>query len=198
MLDRQIAEERERYQPSAAEKVFATVKSLLMRGLIIYFVMTMFRRPQQTPTTAGKGNEPAPQLPKGAASNLFINGTIFDLYVYLSEDENVIDFNDSTSLVWKHEGDSAKINFTKFSPKISRIFCYNFLGLVYGDWTSGPNGDGTYSFSIQFEPSPALQNNGSIYLHTFVVKEGKSPDPSAGKGKFSKKWTMYKKRMMNK
>lgn len=174
LLDRQIAEERERYQPTAAEKVFATVKSLLMRGLIIYFVMTMFRRPQQTPPTAGSGNEPAPQLPKGAASNLFINGTIFDLYVYLSEDENVIDFNDSNSLVWKHEG------------------------LVYGDWTSGPNGDGTYSFSIQFEPSTALQNNGSIYLHTFVVKEGKSPDPSAGKGKFSKKWTMYKKRMMNK
>ena len=104
LLDRQIAEERERYQPSAAEKFFATVKSLLMRGLIIYFVMTMFRRPQQTPPTAGNGNEPAPQLPKGAASNLFINGTIFDLYVYLSEDENVIDFNDSKSLVWKHEG----------------------------------------------------------------------------------------------
>merc|ERR1739844_380902 len=89
-------------------------------------------------------------------------------------DENVIDFNDSNSLVWKHEG------------------------LVYGDWTSGPNGDGTYSFSIQFEPSAALQNNGSIYLHSFVVKAGKSPDPATGRGRFSKKWTMYKSRMMNK
>ena len=83
-------------------------------------------------------------------------------------------------------------------------FCFHekkilfFKGLVYGDWTSGPDGDGTYSFSMQFEPSAALQNNGSIYLHTFVVKGGKSPDPSTGKGKFSKKWTMYKKRMMNK
>ena len=107
MLDRQIAEERERYQPSAAEKIFATVKSLLMRGLVIYFVMTMFRRPAQTPTpTSGEtgSEQQVAQLPKGAASNLFINGTIFDLYVYLSEDENVIDFNDSTSLVWKHEG----------------------------------------------------------------------------------------------
>ena len=111
MLDRQIAEERERYQPSAAEKIFATVKSLLMRGLVIYFVMTMFRRPAQTPAPAsgetGSGQQVA-QLPKGAASNLFINGTIFDLYVYLSEDENVIDFNDSKSLVWKHEGDSQR------------------------------------------------------------------------------------------
>jgi hypothetical protein len=31
-----------------------------------------------------------------------------------------------------------------------------------------------------------------------VVKGGKSPDPSTGKGSFSKKWTMYKTRMMNK
>ena len=52
ILDRQIAEERERYQPSTAEKIFATVKSLLLRGLIIYFVMTMFRRPQQQPNTS--------------------------------------------------------------------------------------------------------------------------------------------------
>ena len=35
-------------------------------------------------------------------------------------------------------------------------------------------------------------------MHAYVVKSGKSPDPEAGKGKFSKKWTMYKKRMMNK
>ena len=84
---------------------------------------------------------------------------------------------------------SWKIGFTKF---------FNFLGLIYGDWYSGPNGDGTYSLSMQFEPSKALQNNGSIFMHAYVVKSGKSPDPEAGKGKFSKKWTMYKKRMMNK
>ena len=34
--------------------------------------------------------------------------------------------------------------------------------------------------------------------YSFLVKAGKSPDPATGKGKFSKKWTMYKSRMMNK
>ena len=37
-----------------------------------------------------------------------------------------------------------------------------------------------------------------IYILSIPVKAGKSPDPAAGKGKFSKKWTMYKSRMMNK
>ena len=38
----------------------------------------------------------------------------------------------------------------------------------------------------------------NIYISSIPVKAGKSPDPAAGKGKFSKKWTMYKSRMMNK
>ena len=46
--------------------------------------------------------------------------------------------------------------------------------------------------------SDRVQNNGSIYLHSFVVREGKSPDPEAGKGLFSKKWTAYKKQKLNK
>ncbi len=43
-----------------------------------------------------------------------------------------------------------------------------------------------------------MQNNGSIYMHTFMVKAGKSPDPSTGKTRFSKKWTLYKSRRINK
>ena len=39
-----------------------------------------------------------------------------------------------------------------------------------GDWESGPDGDGTYTFSTEIEASEALQNNGSIYLHSFVGK----------------------------
>ena len=40
-------------------------------------------------------------------------------------------------------------------------------------------------------------NNGSIYLHTFVVKAGKSPNPKDGK-LFSKKNTVYKTQRLNK
>ena len=35
-------------------------------------------------------------------------------------------------------------------------------------------------------------------MHSFLVREGKSPDPSAGKGVFSKKWTTYKTQRLNK
>ena len=35
-------------------------------------------------------------------------------------------------------------------------------------------------------------------MHAFVVREGKSPDPNAGKGVFSKKWTTYKTQRLNK
>ena len=153
-MQNQIADQREQYQPSAMEKIFAIVKSMLLRGMVIYFIMTMFRRPQ----TDTSGTPSAAQsLPKGAASNLFVNGTNFDLYVYLSEDPEFVNFNNSESLIWLKED------------------------LIYGDWTSGPNGDGTYEFSTSFEPSQQLQNNGSIYLHSFIVRNGKSPDPSTGK-----------------
>ena len=50
-------------------------------------------------------------------------------------------------------------------------------------------------FFLDFQ---SLQNNGSIYMHAFVVRAGKSPDPSTGKGRFSKKWTLYQTRTLNK
>ena len=174
VLEAQIAHEREQYQPSASEKVFAIVKSMLMRGMVIYFFMQFFKRPQPNQQASAPGADGTVQLPKGAATNLFQNGTLFDLYVYLSEAEEFAAFKDVDSLVWKQ------------------------TGLTYGDWYSGENGDGTYSFSSKFDVSEKLQNNGSIYLHSYVVAPGKSPDPSDGKGVYSKKWTIYKRKQLNK
>ena len=174
VLDAQIAQEREQYQPSASEKVFAIVKSMLMRGMVIYFFMSFFRRPQPNQQTGSTGADGTVQLTKGVATNLFENGTIFDLYVYLSEAEEFAAFKDVGALVWKQ------------------------TGLVYGDWYSGENQDGTYSFSTNFPVSETLQNNGSIYLHSYVVAPGKSPDPSDGKGIYSKKRTLYKRKQLNK
>lgn len=71
-------------------------------------------------------------------------------------------------------------------------------GLKFGDWTQGPNADSIFELSTQIPVSDRVQNNGSLYLHSFVVREGKSPDPSTGKGMFSKKWTAYKKQQLNK
>ena len=136
--------------------------------------MQFFKRPQPNQQATAPGADGTVQLPKGAATNLFQNGTLFDLYVYLSEAEEFAAFKDVDSLVWKK------------------------TGLTYGDWYSGENGDGTYSFSSKFEVSEKLQNNGSIYLHSYVVAPGKSPDPSDGKGVYSKKWTIYKRKQLNK
>ena len=121
-----MAAEREQYQPTPLEKVFAIVKSLLMRGMIIYFVMTMFRRP--TPSTAP--GSPADGTVAGAktvASNLFQNGTMMDLYIYVNEQEEFGAFNDSEALIWTKKD------------------------LMYGDWYSGENGDATYSHSTQLK-----------------------------------------------
>ena len=54
---------------------------MLMRGMIIYFFMQFFRRPQPTQTGA-PGADGTVQLPKGAATNLFENGTLFVSYIH--------------------------------------------------------------------------------------------------------------------
>ena len=107
--------------------------------------------------------------------NLFENGTIFDLYVYLSESKIFTDFGDPNAQVWTEKE------------------------LIYGDWTSGPENDGTRVHIHKFTPSEQLKNNGSIYLHVFVTKSGKSPDPNSGKGKYAgKDMISHARRMVNK
>ena len=43
MLRAQIDAEREQYQPTPLEKVMAMMKSLFMRGMVIYFVVSVFK-----------------------------------------------------------------------------------------------------------------------------------------------------------
>ena len=108
------------------------------------------------------------------ARAFFIQMQIVFRYVYLSEQEVFSEFNVPESLVWKKEG------------------------LVYGSWDQGPNSDSIFELQTQVKASESLQNNGSLYLHAFLVRAGKSPDPATGKGMFSKKWTTYKKARLNK
>merc|ERR1740137_281218 len=138
---------------------------------MMYFVMSIFKK---APAQQQAGTDGAVATVKSPATNMYENGMTFDLYVYLSEQEEFGDFEVAESLVWKMEG------------------------LSYGDWTMGQNSDSIFEHSTQFGISEAAQNNGSVYIHSFIVKEGKSPDPSAGKGVFSKKWTAYKTQKLNK
>lgn len=159
-------------EESPTEKIFGTIKSVAMRAMIFYFIMQFFKGKAASP-----GAEPETGLAKpmrGPATNMFQDGMGFDMYVYVSEQEEFGEFDVPESLVWKKEG------------------------LSYGNWEQGPNMDSIFELSTQIPLSERVQNNGSVYIHTFIVREGKSPDPSAGKGVFSRKWTTYKTQRLNK
>lgn len=163
---------RQKAEPSRMESFFAVTKSLIIRALIIYFISSFFRKPATTVTDANNNNSNAPG-PR-AAINVFENGTIFDLYVYLSEEKTFTGFRDKNTLIWQEEG------------------------LIYGDWYGGPNGDGSKSFLHKFRPSKELQNNGSIYLHVYATKFGKSPDPESGELLYANNQMSYSRKMVNK
>ncbi|KAK7086896.1 Cleft lip and palate transmembrane protein 1 like protein [Halocaridina rubra] len=169
----QNAEQQAR-QPTAGESFMAITKSLIIRAIIIYFITSFFRRPQQ-PTGQQSGTEGQPdQSGRMPAVNAFQDGSYLDLYVYISESEFFSEFGSSQALVWFKED------------------------LMYGDWTSGPQGDGTYSHSVTFPASENVRNNGSIYMHAYIVKSGFSPDPKAGEERYNKKLTIYSSQRLNK
>jgi len=157
-------------EESPAAKMMETIKSVGMRALIFYFVMQFFKKPATTPEGGTAVGKPV----RAPASNLFSDGMSFDLYIYVSEQQEFEEFQIPDRLVWKKQG------------------------LVYGDWEQGPNQDSIFELNTQITTTDSVQNNGSLYIHTFLVREGKSPDPSAGKGQFSKKWTTYKSQRLNK
>lgn len=150
-MSNQDGEQAQRPKESYAQSFFAITKSLIVRGLIIYVISSFFRRPAQSPQSSVGGPAVAPHT----ATNIYSNGTFFDLHVYLSELEKFRDFNDTKAKVWTE------------------------YGLVYGDWSSGPENDGTRFFHHKFVPSKTLLNNGSVFLHVYVTPKGKSPDPKS-------------------
>lgn len=93
-----------------------------------------------------------------------------DLYIYYSESEVFDDF--SKNLLWQEEE------------------------LVFGDWSMGENRDGTFEKRGQIVLSENVMNNGSLYLHVFLVRSGKSPDPK-DKESYDRE-TVYKFKRLNK
>ncbi|KAJ9585307.1 hypothetical protein L9F63_002892, partial [Diploptera punctata] len=165
----QVARERERYQPTKLESFFAITKTLIIRGLIIYFITSFFRRPQTA--DPGPGGTVPTRVP---AVNIFENGTVMDLYVYLSSSETFTDFSNPKTLIWKEKE------------------------LTYGDWFSGESSDGTRTHNIEFETTEAVRNNGTLFIHVYVTRKGKSPDPAAGKGIYAPHQMAYNRKMLNK
>ncbi|XP_022122839.2 cleft lip and palate transmembrane protein 1 [Pieris rapae] len=167
-INAQIDEQRQRMQPTKMESFFAITKSLIIRALVVYFITSMFRQPS-APKTDVTSSPGVPRLP---AVNMFQNGTVVDMFAYISEHE-FLDHFEHAQLIWKE------------------------TNLVYGDWFGGPNNDGTYTHSTSIVPSESLKNNGSIYIHVYVVPNGKSPNPK-DKNNYAGPYVTYGKKMVNK
>lgn len=63
-----------------------------------------------------------------------------DLYAYLSEHEILVNFTDKNALIWEKRG------------------------LVYGDWTSGPNGDGSFTIETVVPASEVFTKQTKLFL----------------------------------
>lgn len=70
-LAAQVAQERERYQPTRLESFFAITKTLILRALIMYLIVSFFRRPATV--DPGPGGVAPTKVP---AFNMFENGTV--------------------------------------------------------------------------------------------------------------------------
>lgn len=93
---------------------------------------------------------------------------------------------------------SASINV--FIKRRSHIFAFkNSVNKVdYLSFKSILNFFGSkYFFYLVFFPIQRVQNNGSIYLHTYIVPKGFSPDPTK-KHLYSKSLTLHASKMINK
>ena len=78
--------EQQQQMPS----VFETLKSVAVRAMIFYAIMSFFRKPQQQ---GAPGPDGSPSPARAAAMNLYSEGMGFDLYVYISEQDDFNDFN---------------------------------------------------------------------------------------------------------
>jgi len=77
-FDEQVDAARAQYQPTPWEKFLALAKSLFLRAIMIYFLMTFWRtnsKPAQTASGGGGAQAPASL----ASSNIFINGTELEM-----------------------------------------------------------------------------------------------------------------------
>ncbi|KAM5146782.1 putative lipid scramblase CLPTM1 [Mantella aurantiaca] len=155
-------------QQQQPPNAWQVVKGVAFRIFIIWAISSWFRR----------GSTPQDQnastgTPRPPSRNLFPKDTLMDLHVFLSEKEHFTEFNSSAALFWEQRD------------------------LVYGDWSSGENGDGCYEQYSEVSVPEVVQNNGSFYIHIYLTKSGFHPDPSR-KAVYRRLATVHTSRMLNK
>uniref|UniRef100_A0A915DAJ4 Cleft lip and palate associated transmembrane protein n=1 Tax=Ditylenchus dipsaci TaxID=166011 RepID=A0A915DAJ4_9BILA len=144
----------ENANPNPGNQFWPMLKSIASRIFMFYIISSVIRY-----TFKGNQEAPSTNVSQGGkvyppSMNMFRPGEIFDMYFYLSpKSEKFRDFENQEAFFW-HEQD-----------------------LMYGDWSSGEEKDGSRSKHVSMPTPLVLQNNGSLYLHVFAVKSGRSPVP---------------------
>jgi hypothetical protein len=88
---------------------------------------------------------------KPPATNLYQDGMSFDLYVFLSEQEEFGDFQVLFGVLLCYDN----LNL----PKVPESLVWKKEGLSYGDWNMGENLDLIFEHSTQFGISSVVQKN---------------------------------------
>uniref|UniRef100_A0A915DJ93 Cleft lip and palate associated transmembrane protein n=1 Tax=Ditylenchus dipsaci TaxID=166011 RepID=A0A915DJ93_9BILA len=127
------------------------LKSIAMRLIMFYLVSSLMRYSFDGKIKLPGTNQSEVYPP---SENMFKPGEFFDMYFFLSpEAEKFTDFSNKDAVSWLEKD------------------------LMYGDWSSGDRNDGSRSKHLSLPTPIVLQNNGSLYLHVFAVKSGKSIVP---------------------
>uniref|UniRef100_A0A8C4QX36 CLPTM1 regulator of GABA type A receptor forward trafficking n=1 Tax=Eptatretus burgeri TaxID=7764 RepID=A0A8C4QX36_EPTBU len=142
----------------------------MFRILIIWLISSLFRRGSTPQNTTPGGSTSG--LVRPPSRNLFPKDTVMDVLVFVSETISFTEFENTSKLFWE------------------------LRDVVYGDWTLGPNGDGSYEYHGEIPISENVKNNGSLYIHVYFVKSGYHPDPTHPR--YRRLATVYTSRMLNK
>ena len=157
--------------PPQEEPLWKRILYQLVMFFIVMQVMKAFTGKKQV--TNMQSTSGTTRIP---SSNLFKVGERLEMYLYYSEKEDLVNF-DNKKMLW-HEKD-----------------------LVFGNWYDGPYGDGTRKISGHIDISDNVINNGSLYYHVYFVKEGFPPNSSLNSGvvaAMTKQMNIYKKQRVHK
>lgn len=147
----------EEAQGQQQQSGWAMFKGFATRMVIMYMVMSFFRgnsSNNQTQTTAVGPNGEQITVPVKQGANIFPKGTSMSIFIYLND------------LEFLPEG-----YLNQEAPH------WSLEEIEYGDWYGGPNKDSTYFTHFKYVVPESVQNNGTIYLHCFLTKDGSGHNP---------------------
>ncbi|CAI2334011.1 unnamed protein product [Caenorhabditis sp. 36 PRJEB53466] len=162
-------------QQPAAQGFGSILFGIIKQAMFFYFITSVMKGFFSSPGTGTGSNVTATPTSSGIkAMNLFPNHQLFDLYVYM---------------------DGSDLPFKQFDSSPEKLIWMR-NAMRYDDWTSGDNADGSFTIHKTFPTPEVLLRNESIFLHTFIVKTGQSPNPKDRN--YFKNQVVYKVQQLNK